>query len=306
MGSTVSSPEPGLPGPAGPPGPPGPAGPAGPAGPEPEIEYEQLQEFLLNNRQFSTDIKNALVLDPIFKQAVTDYVQDNASMLRGPAGITEFGSLSEQDKAYIITKMVSENAAVFAQSIARDQGFKEAILSSIKGPKGDKGDRGEPGISYDETVVHNWVRTNTVFCDTEKCSTNNRNLILNSGNELLIRDANHGMVWKAGLDGPSLFGFSGGELATRKDGTYSQKLKWHDGGVDVSGTLIVNGRNILEELDNCLKNNTPVNIRNKDERTGRKYIRRSDGNPGDVVALYGTSEWNDQGGQQWILERAPI
>jgi hypothetical protein len=90
-----------------------------------------------------------------------------------------------------------------------------------------------------------------VWCADGVCRTpGNHNISLESGKSINIRDKFHGMSWNEQVDGPSIYGYSGGALGTFRPDGYKDALRWNrDGNVSVGGRLIVGGRDILDELD---------------------------------------------------------
>ena len=73
----------------------------------------------------------------------------------------------------------------------------------------------------------------------------NGNALINTAYDLLLRDTNAGLGWYgagklwnsvAGLDGPTLYGYSGGLLGTNQGGTRSTALMWNTSGQIGLGT----------------------------------------------------------------------
>ncbi|MDO7877801.1 glycine-rich protein [Hymenobacter sp. ASUV-10] len=73
----------------------------------------------------------------------------------------------------------------------------------------------------------------------------NGNALINTAYDLLLRDTNAGLGWYgtgklwngvAGLDGPTLYGYSGGLLGTNQGGTRSTALMWNGSGQIGLGT----------------------------------------------------------------------
>ena len=69
-----------------------------------------------------------------------------------------------------------------------------------------------------------------------------------SGKSITIRDDNHGVSWSSIVDGPRLFGFSGGALGTAVGGD-KDALRWNGNGeVFVTGRLTANEASINNNL----------------------------------------------------------
>jgi hypothetical protein len=71
-----------------------------------------------------------------------------------------------------------------------------------------------------------------------------------TGKRITIRDANHGMVYASDMDGPQLYGVGGGKLTAKgKD-----ILKWKPTGINITGDLIINDKNINTLLSGKVDN----------------------------------------------------
>lgn len=78
----------------------------------------------------------------------------------------------------------------------------------------------------------------------------NGNVLIPSVNDYLLRDANHGLGWYGtgklwnglNIDGPAVYGYSGGVLGTNRGGTRTTALTWNNAGQVGIGTAAPRGQ----------------------------------------------------------------
>lgn len=75
--------------------------------------------------------------------------------------------------------------------------------------------------------------------------------VVMNNNPLYLRgwnDGNHGIMYNTQVDGPEVRGYSGGMISTYQGGPKAL-VTYNRDNFNINGNLIVNGRNILGELD---------------------------------------------------------
>jgi hypothetical protein len=88
-------------------------------------------------------------------------------------------------------------------------------------------------------------------------------LDVSSGQQLTIRDKFHGLGYSGDVDGPALYGYGGGKLRVAGNAggeTTTDPLVWNREGVNINGTLTVNGKPIGHSIQTKCRNiSTPLN-----------------------------------------------
>ena len=132
-------------------------GPEGPRGKDAVVDYAELASSVVTNPQLYGVVRDGLVRDPQFQGVVTQYFKDNSILFRGEKGVTDFKSLSFDEKASIVNMIIQQNKDDFVKGFVESQDLKKAIVDllakipeirgqqGIQGPKGDKGDQGTAG-----------------------------------------------------------------------------------------------------------------------------------------------------------------
>jgi len=65
------------------------------------------------------------------------------------------------------------------------------------------------------------------------------NMYLNSNTIYLVQDSNHYIKHNSIYDGPIIAGWTSGALGVTNPGSFTEKLKWNDNGINVTGTITV-------------------------------------------------------------------
>lgn len=125
-------------------------------------------------------------------------------------------------------------------------------------PGGEKGEKGDPGLSFDSDAGKSYLKTTTLWCaDGDYCKIPEKSkgitgdvviqggLSIPTGKNFTVRDQYHGMGFSQDVDGPSLYGFSGGKLRVAGNNPVDA-LKWDRNGVTVNGKLNIGGWSIYE------------------------------------------------------------
>jgi hypothetical protein len=120
-----------------------------------------------------------------------------------------------------------------------------------RGPEGPMGPEGPPGKDGEVTVEY--LQQHTIWCDDQVCSSPKP--INTNGQPLLLKDEYHGLVYRPDMDGPSLYGYGGGVLGTRKMSVTKNKdaLKWDETGqVSIDHSLVMGNWKIYQDDVGCL------------------------------------------------------
>lgn len=113
----------------GPEGPKGPSGPIGPAGKDAIVDYSKIT----SDSSLKDSIKGLILTDASFNAIVTKFINDNVSKFQGPAGKTVFGLLTSDEKAQVISSLISgSNLDILTTGLADNQALKDTITGFIK------------------------------------------------------------------------------------------------------------------------------------------------------------------------------
>jgi hypothetical protein len=147
----------GLQGPQGPLGPQGPKGVdglPGPKGVDGLPGKSVTTSDLTADTAFMSKLQTALATDLTFNNSITNYLKTNPQLFKGDKGVTEFSSLTDLDKQGIITNLVSTQGASFANLLANNVSFKDAIAAVLQKYVADNADKfkgkdGQDGVQED-------------------------------------------------------------------------------------------------------------------------------------------------------------
>ena len=148
------------------------------------------------------------------------------------------------------------------------------------GPKGDKGDKGDTGLSFDTDAGKNYLKSTSLWCadgDFCKLPDNKKGvtgdliiqgaLSIPSGKQFTFRDPAHGVGYSSDVDGPSLYGFSGGKLRVA-GGNGVDALIWNKDMVIIPGKKLKIGNHIIDATDD---NRLIIRVQDADGKNAKEY-----------------------------------
>lgn len=229
---------------------------------------------------------------------------------KGDSGAVGWNDFNEQQKLDVINKL--------------------KVFPEFKGPQGEQGPAGAMGPpgTVDTDANRTFLQSRTLWCaDGQVCQVPaNRAAQFNAvsvagANNLGIGTATPSSrltispnsieskitLWEGSNPAANNhygFGISGGQLNYHVD-TPSAAHVFYAGGrngngkevarIRGDGKLLVNGRDILAELDNCIKRDTPYSFVN----THTKERIRNE--PGRGVYMEGNTDWINQPSERWTI-----